>query len=248
MSEIAKVHTPCKNCVFAVYDNNTQTDCSLHYIEKFKHNNIEILEAYDNQKEFYIINNKQCIGYTKKSWLIKHNLLDAPITEIVTKYQQYNKLNYVAVINTKGLSLDNVVKVLDNIKKLNIKPAKVVLVRYPDPNNKLEYSTLKSFLDNLHIEWKLQSSVDIDTPFYVFVDNIATIETKYRFVLGVVEPTNEMNSIINKANQIVHDDMGQFMLLKNSENTCIVFSSMVYRYNRFMGGNLLQDNNQHQII
>ena len=62
MSTINAVHTPCKNCVFAIYDNITQTNCALHYLDIYRDKDIEILEAYDNDKEFYIINNKKCIG------------------------------------------------------------------------------------------------------------------------------------------------------------------------------------------
>lgn len=43
-------NTSCKNCIFAIYDNNTQTECSQNRLEKF-----DIIEAYDLEKEFYVV-------------------------------------------------------------------------------------------------------------------------------------------------------------------------------------------------
>jgi len=47
--------TACKDCLFAVYDGNTQTDCSMGRIEKWREKDA-VIEAYDNDKEFFVIN------------------------------------------------------------------------------------------------------------------------------------------------------------------------------------------------
>ena len=53
MSTVNTIHTPCKSCVFALYEDKTQTDCGLNYISKYRQkDNVEVLEAYDNDKEF----------------------------------------------------------------------------------------------------------------------------------------------------------------------------------------------------
>lgn len=44
------VRTSCKNCVLAIYDGNTQTGCTADRL-----NNFEKFEAYDEDKEFYVI-------------------------------------------------------------------------------------------------------------------------------------------------------------------------------------------------
>ena len=56
METIKPIHTPCKDCTFAIYEGKTQNGCHLNLLEKYKNKNLEILEAYDEQKEFYIIN------------------------------------------------------------------------------------------------------------------------------------------------------------------------------------------------
>ena len=74
MTSIPAIHTSCKKCVFAIYDNITQTGCHLDYIAKYREKNISILEAYDEQKEFYVIGDKKCPGYREDSWFKDNNL------------------------------------------------------------------------------------------------------------------------------------------------------------------------------
>ena len=70
ISEINKVHTSCKNCVWAEYQGDTQTDCDLGRITKFKN----VLECYDEEKEFFVINNAYCLFYRNKESVEGMNL------------------------------------------------------------------------------------------------------------------------------------------------------------------------------
>ena len=54
------VETSCKECIFAVYENDTQVGCFANRIEKFKEAK-EIIEAYDDEKEFYVRDFVTCI-------------------------------------------------------------------------------------------------------------------------------------------------------------------------------------------
>lgn len=47
------LYTSCKDCKFAIYNEATQTGCQADQIERFGEENI--LEAYDEDKEFYVI-------------------------------------------------------------------------------------------------------------------------------------------------------------------------------------------------
>jgi hypothetical protein len=46
--------TACKNCLFAVYDENTQVGCTLGRIKKWQ-DQFKVIDAYDEDKEFYVI-------------------------------------------------------------------------------------------------------------------------------------------------------------------------------------------------
>ena len=47
------LYTSCKDCKFAIYNEATQTGCQADQIERFGEENI--VEAYDKDKEFYVI-------------------------------------------------------------------------------------------------------------------------------------------------------------------------------------------------
>ena len=55
------IHTPCKDCVFAIYDDKTQINCSQDCIDKYKKLDVPIVEVYDDDKEFYVIEGRKCI-------------------------------------------------------------------------------------------------------------------------------------------------------------------------------------------
>ncbi len=63
----------CKECVFAVYDSKTQTECSLGRIEKYRKRKVgKVIEAYDNDKEFFILENIQCNAHRVPEWSKTH--------------------------------------------------------------------------------------------------------------------------------------------------------------------------------
>lgn len=55
-----KTLTSCKDCVLAVYDGNTQTSCLANRINKIDH-----IEAYDDDKEFFVVE-RFCNYYRNK--------------------------------------------------------------------------------------------------------------------------------------------------------------------------------------
>ena len=52
--KINVISTTCKDCLFGKYDGKTQVGCELGSIEKInEHPGYALVEAYDEQKEFY---------------------------------------------------------------------------------------------------------------------------------------------------------------------------------------------------
>lgn len=49
------LQTSCKTCLFATYKGGTQTGCKAGRIKKYRDQGL-VLEAYDNDREFYVIN------------------------------------------------------------------------------------------------------------------------------------------------------------------------------------------------
>ena len=54
VEEAEGLHTSCKECVFAVYEGDTQVDCSADRLSILQKNN-SVIEAYDKDREFYVV-------------------------------------------------------------------------------------------------------------------------------------------------------------------------------------------------
>jgi len=59
-----EIKTNCKNCQCAIYEGSTQTSCSFDRIEGFGDG---VIEAYDDEKEFYVIK-RFCNYYRSPKW------------------------------------------------------------------------------------------------------------------------------------------------------------------------------------
>ena len=63
------LQTSCKECLFAIYDKDTQTGCVANRIDMF-HNTPRgdvVIEAYDNEKEFFVIDS-MCNYFRPPTW------------------------------------------------------------------------------------------------------------------------------------------------------------------------------------
>jgi hypothetical protein len=247
MTTISTIHTACKKCIFAIYNNITQVGCSLNYIEKFKEKKIEIVEAYDEDKEFYVINEKKCIGYRENSWLETHNIVNATQEEILDKYYTLNNISYISMIDTKNLSLDELISILNNLNSQKILPYKIFIIRHLT-NTELEFDKLKDTLDLLQCPWKVQTCIDEEATLEYFIGAAISLNKKARFAMIVTEYTDNISNIVNTANDIVINELDSFMVLSDKAKTCKIFSASAYKYSRMNGENILKDDKQYKII
>ena len=65
---MGELTTNCTKCIFAVKDGKTQTGCELKRIEKYRDNDIVVIEAEDlEDNEFYVIQS-WCSAYREEDW------------------------------------------------------------------------------------------------------------------------------------------------------------------------------------
>lgn len=249
-NRINTIHTPCKDCVFATYENNTQNGCALNYIDKYKTNNIEILEAYDNDKEFYIINGKKCIGYRENKWFKQFELENSDVADKVNKYHATNYLDYIIIIDLKLLSQETLDDILSQISLCDIQPKKVIMIRYADNQLKFPYSDIENMLKKYSPSyiWRIQTILDTSLISEHILHNIISLNAKYRFIASVSKYNTDIKSIVEKTNTIVHHDLDQFDVLSNHDHSCIIFSSLIYRFESFHGNNLFQNKDTYRIV
>lgn len=245
MTSIPAIHTSCKKCVFAIYDNITQTGCHLDYIAKYREKNISILEAYDEQKEFYVIGDKKCPGYREDSWFKDNNLT---IEEKIDKIKKDISINYLMVIDLENMDPMELDKVFDTISELAYKPSKIIIIRHTN-NQKFPFDVLKNSLDKLDIKWRVQTMIDKDVLWGGILHSVVSNGNHaYRFICGVKKYTPDITNVINTANSIIYDNLSSFNILCNKDHDIIIFAGSVYRYSSFHGYDILNDEKAYQIV
>jgi len=233
---IEAIHTPCKKCVFAKYDDKTQIGCELNYIDKFKELGSDILEVYDEDLEFYVINNKKCLGYRENSWFKKLGLEDASIEEKKEHFLQNNHINYLLVIDSSSLSLEDLEQIKISVLEVAYKPSKVIFIRYVKNVSVFSFDVINNFLKETDLDktkWRIQTMEDNDHKFEDILHTIITLNKANRFIL-YVRPSETAQypiaSVINKANDIIYNNMGKADIVSNQEKTCVLFSAPSYRF------------------
>lgn len=246
---ISAIHTPCKSCVFAKYENNTQTDCALDYIALYKEKNIEILEAFDEQKEFYIINNKKCIGYRENGWFEKRKLDHLTIDEKVKRFKEKNYLHYLLNVDLKTFDLDSLKQLGMVLKNLSIKPRKIIFIRHQQDNKNFSYETIKQILMESEIQskWRIQTML-VERDYRDILHETININKKYRFILSVTSNSEDLDKLINLGNTMVYKDMNRFVVIRNQDKSCMLFSTPNYRHSFIVEKKDILDEESYHII
>ena len=200
--------TPCKDCVFALYKEKTQVGCELGKLFRFFEHDIPIILAYDEEKEFFLIEGL-CPFFRNQTWAAKQtNPIEAVMLETQIKY-------HVIIINE-----GNIEAKIDAILSQDIKPQTLTVInRKADEIKKLN-DLLKTKRVN---EWRIQNTalddleaVDIAVnsvkqPIYLFLkENLdKDFSLKLNKKIGDLTPFQAMTSKESYlSTKAVHDFFG----------------------------------------
>jgi hypothetical protein len=247
---INPIHTCCKRCVFAQYEEKTQTGCLLNYIDKYKNIGSEILEAYDEDLEFYIINNKKCLGYREDTYFKKIGMENNSIDQKISHIKETSKLNYLCLVNLREFDNMQFNNLLEEFQNVSILPQKIIFIRYMDQSPLFEYHMIQDFLDKTSIngQWRLQTMLSTEMSNEQILHSTINLNKKYRFILSIEEADGCVSSIIEKANKIVYEDLGQFQIISTQHKKNKIFSTAPYRYSYIVKKQNLLMNDQNYII
>lgn len=246
MTQINSIHTPCKNCVFAIYNEKTQTGCALNYLDKYT----DIIEAYDETKEFYIINNKKCIGYRENSWFNQFDMLDADLDQKVQKYHETNKLHYLVIVDLQYIDLEQLDNICAQISSSVSQPQKIIFIRHKDNSMVFTYENIENIIKkhNILYTWRIQTMLDDTLTYREILHNAVVINPKYRFILSIEKYSSEIENLINTINHKIHYDLGSFMVASTSDYACRIFTGGVYRFGLVNKQDILSDKSTYEII
>lgn len=164
MTKINIIHTPCKDCVFAVYRDKTQIECLTNRLEIFKQNGVEIIEAYDDSLEFYVINGKKCLCYRTKEWLEKKDIHSA--IEGVTIVDQENQIKYISVIILEqNTTIQDIKNIVSSQMNQAITPKGFMIIRETYNKYDLNVKEISDYFTTIHLPWRMQNFIDQDMSF-----------------------------------------------------------------------------------
>lgn len=233
MQQIKAIHTSCKNCVFAIYSENTQTGCNLDYINKYKNVGSEILEVYDEFKEFYVINDKKCLGYRENNWFNQFNLSDADLEIKIKKFKELNYISYCVGIDLRNINnISELELIINEINNSTMVPKKIVIFRFVQHAKIFSYEVIREVLSKTlkSTKWRIQSMLDQEEPEQSIVYNFSIKNKQYRFLMYINNYTSSISNIIKKSNSLVYDDLQFFNAVSDKDQKAYLFSGALYRY------------------
>lgn len=206
--QIEKVHTVCKLCCFAVYEGNTQTGCKLGRTEIFRKQG-HLVEAYDNDKEFDIINGRKCIAFRSEEWA-----KDKKNIEELVKKEIELKLSVVIILEDE--TIDSVEKTISALRNQQVKPLEVVFI---DKQKKLPMSDLNSHLYDIignDFTWRISVSLNKGIFKTEAIDlAIPNLKGSYYSIFdgGQIPPPNFISDI----NKSINEKLEKFCVIEPSE-------------------------------
>lgn len=150
--ELNQIHTACKNCVFADYtaDGIKQSGCKIGKLKDYKNAGIEVLNVYDEEKDFSVINGRVCLFYRNTEVMEQY---PKDIWEEIVKLQ--TKVPYHAIVFVEpDSSFKEVKETCKKLKDQDISPNLVTLVNKQyynytlDQQKYIQPSKLLSLLSN----------------------------------------------------------------------------------------------------
>jgi hypothetical protein len=220
---LSKTHTSCKNCAFADYDGKTQTGCKVGKLDCFSDD--QIIEAFDSEKEFYIINDRICLWKRSKDWAEKNkdSYENVISQEISPRYE-------VLIFFNSSHSFEDLEKTCKSILAQQNKPEHITVLQM---NAIIDPLKTYELFDSLGIKWRIERmTVERTEDEYldVVISNAHYAPHYVRLHAGKELPPSFYPSL----QTIVVDEMRQFMALSDVTDDWVLFSRLAHD---LLGGN-----------
>ena len=225
-----KLHTSCKNCIFAIYKDITQTGCKLNLINKFHEHDIETVEVYDEEKEFYVINNSKCMHMRTKEWTGASQSEKEQIKSIHKETQL--RFHVLVLVNN---NIQDVKNTLNSLITQTLKPVYITLIRQVDST--ILPTQLKDLCKKLDIEWRIENLVQKYTieEIHSFILPFVKHQIYITFNAGFKVPKECLYDI---SNAIVNNYLKFVMLLPNSSGNGMVSLKIINEHYVGQNGSL----------
>jgi len=218
--------TSCKTCVFAIYDGKTQTGCLDNRIEKFKD---EIIEAYDDEKEFYVIK-RICNLFRNNVWNDGVADFDLAKTE--------SAVSFDLLIDCSNIDEDYSNKIISSLKSLTYSSKRIKIVLYHSADMDNEHKILVSKI------YKAFPSVTISMFFEKrrFIHEFLMRSRRNMHIFLNQDNVLNVNNVLDFINDFINTQLKKMIICKMGDWCCV--SNGAYKFI----STSLSDNNYENIL
>lgn len=223
-----KLTTSCKDCVFAVYDGDTQFDCRAGRIDVFAKNE-EVIDAYDNDKSFYVIK-RLCNFYREEDWINEDD------TDVLAKVKNEATPSFgVVIYNLSQDTNKQLDKLKDIINQSPVDNKKIYVVLIANDQSKADMPYFLPMVDSFKEDGIALKIVSVFN--YVPKQHIDALAFKHvikRNYLVKID-NNDMVSgdVFDKVNQSLNTDLDKVSYYQDG-NVSIISSYLVnHTYQEF---------------
>ena len=227
--------TSCKKCVFATYDNITQKDCSLQLLDKYRAHDIEIIEAYDEDKEFYVLHKLKCPYKRLDSWKYSNEPLEIQKEHV----QKEANVHFHAIIFLND-DIEDANRTLQSLINQKLPPVQITLVRLL--GSKVHPVDLANLCQTIrNISWRVENlTVIVESEDEILKLILPFIKTNVFIVFqaGFIVPDN---TLIDISKEVVENLQSFIMITPNSTKNGTVCIKQLYSQYAAYTGNTLQE-------
>ena len=238
------LQTNCKTCVFATYDGGTQVACEAGRVEKYEKQGL-LIEAYDNDKEFYVIDTL-CNFLRPPHWNDGKADLDLAYSEVAP--------THTIIIFLDGVTNESKEEILQNICDIDYDRAKIRVLLSQDGNASKRQ---KQIAMELFTEFKCKEGfagvaikVNLDDKFRDY-DLFRSSQTSYctRVRIGTSIPKHlfsEIHDTLNKklTRAVVFDKSG----IKTISHPLVLASFMQHKNYEEFEKSVIEESKEHDLF
>lgn len=226
-------NTSCKNCIFALWEEITQQGCAFDLINKFNNSGKQILECYDEEKEFYVIKDHTCMYKRPNNWIYAQHSLEDQEAQIKKEIQI--RFQAIVIADDKD-GLEVIKSTVESLFGQTLKPIHIAVVR--TKHNIVRPIEIIEFLKDRGIRWKIENIVDETIPVYKYEDLVVDFVKDSHMYSVFKAGTKVPNNFFIDINDKIHNNALSFAaLMPNSQGSGWTIPRSVYSY--FMGNKQL---------
>ena len=218
----AEATTSCKECVFAKFEEGTQTSCLTGRLDKFLELD-NVVEAYDNDKEFYVIT-RVCGGFRTQEW--SDRLLDSHEHRI-NQLELETGLKFSVMIDIDELTEEGKANTLSWLSEVDYNREKIRIV-LSDVNNGCAEEVVEF--------WNSIKALGYPTILMKSVHELARDMDGFpkmsnTFYTCKITPTQRISSeVFKKVNSLVNINLANPVVIKTGDVHLLLFMLVNMEY------------------